>query len=261
MRKLPVYRIWFATHVGYGTLGSGGIGPKLGGCIVDGALGKPESDVTEIVPISRHSLHGELTERLRDMIIEGQLSPGTRINEGPLGKALGVSRTPMREAIKFIASEGLIELIPGRGAVIKALTQRDVREMLEVLCGLETQAARIGCRVATPGQIAAIALLHGQMMQCYDRRDRLEYYKTNQAIHTGIVQLAGNNFLAAQHGAIQARLKRIRFLGNAAPAKWDAAVAEHQVMITALQARDADALSAILTEHLVRTWDRVQDSL
>ncbi len=235
--------------------------PVARGCIVDGALGKPETDDTAIIPISRHSLHGELTERLRDMIIEGQLLPGTRINEGPLGKALGVSRTPMREAIKFVASEGLIELVPGRGAVIKTLTQRDVREMLEVLCGLETLAARIGCRVATAGQIAAIAALHKQMMQCYQRRDRLEYHKLNQAIHTGIVQLADNNFLAMQHAAIQARLKRIRFLGNAAPAKWDATVAEHEIMIAALLARDADALSAVLTEHLVRTWDRVQDSL
>jgi len=228
---------------------------------VDGALAKPETEDTHIVPISRHSLHGELTERLRDMIIEGQLLPGTRINEGPLGKALGVSRTPMREAIKFIASEGLIDLVPGRGAVIKTLTQRDVREMLEVLCGLETLAARIGCRVATPGQIAAIEALHRQMMVCYDRRDRLEYYKLNQAIHTGIVQLADNKFLATSHAAIQARLKRIRFLGNAAPEKWDGAVAEHQVMIAALLARDADRLSAVLTEHLLRTWDRVQDSL
>jgi DNA-binding GntR family transcriptional regulator len=231
------------------------------GCKLDGSLIKPLAEDAQIIPISRHSLHGELTERLRDMIIEGRLLPGTRINEGPLSKALGVSRTPMREAIKFIASEGLIELIPGRGAVIKALTQRDVREMLEVLCGLETLAARIGCRVATPAQIATIHTLHQQMMQCYEGRDRLEYYKLNQAIHTGIAQLADNTFLATQHAAIQARLKRIRFLGNAAPAKWDAAVAEHEIMITALLARDADALSAILTEHLLRTWDRVQDSL
>jgi DNA-binding GntR family transcriptional regulator len=228
---------------------------------LDGVLIKPVNDDARIIPISRHSLHGELTERLRDMIIEGQLLPGTRLNEGPLGKALGVSRTPMREAIKFIASEGLIELIPGRGAVIKALSQRDVREMLEVLCGLETLAARIGCRVATPEQINAIHVLHQQMMQCYERRDRLEYYKLNQAIHTAIAQLADNNFLATQHAAIQARLKRIRFLGNSAPAKWDAAVAEHAVMITALLARDADALSAILTEHLARSWERVQDIL
>jgi DNA-binding GntR family transcriptional regulator len=228
---------------------------------LDGASINPVIEDPQIVPISRHSLHGELTERLRDMIIDGRLKPGTRINEGALGKALGVSRTPMREAIKFIASEGLIELIPGRGAVIKVLTQRDVREMLEVLCALETMAARIGCQVATSDQIAAIETLHEQMMQYYKSGDRLEYYKLNQAIHSGIAQLAGNNFLVAQHASIQARLKRIRFLGNADPVEWDAAVAEHAIMITALLARDADALSAILTEHLVRSWDRVQDSL
>jgi DNA-binding GntR family transcriptional regulator len=172
-----------------------------------------------------------------------------------------VSRTPLREAIKFIASEGLIELVPGRGALIKALTPRDVREMLAVLCGLETMGARIGCGVATPAQIAAIERLHEQMMRCYERGDRLEYYKLNQAIHTGIVQLADNRFLAAQHAAIQARLKRIRFIGNGTPEKWACAVAEHEAMIEALTARDSERLSAVLIQHMDRTWDRVENSL
>jgi DNA-binding GntR family transcriptional regulator len=240
-----------------------GAGPSspAGTLTVDGALDKALADAPEIQPISRHSLHGDLVERIRDMIIEGQLRPGARINEGQLGTALGVSRTPLREAIKFIASEGLIELVPGRGAVIKALTPRDVREMLAVLCGLETMAARIGCGLATSIQIAAIERLHEQMMRCYQRDDRLEYYKLNQAIHTGIVQLADNRFLAAQHAAIQARLKRIRFLGNGTPEKWACAVAEHEAMIEALAARDSDRLSAVLIQHMDLTWDRVKDSL
>ncbi len=218
-------------------------------------------DQPAIVPISRHTLHGELVERLRDMIIEGRLAPGSRINEGPLGTSLGVSRTPLREAIKFVASEGLIELVPGRGAVVKAMTPNDVREMLQVLTGLEVMAGRLACLAASAGQIAELRVLHNAMMAFYASRNRLEYYKCNQAIHTGIARLSGNAFLAAQHEAIQSRLKRIRFLGNEGPSKWAGAVAEHEDMIIALEARDKDRLAAVLTAHLERTWDRVCDTL
>ena len=103
-----------------------------------------------IVPLNRKSLHDELVERIRDMIIEGQLAPASRIHEGQLGMALGVSRTPLREALKYLASEGLIELVAGRGAIVRKLTAKDVREMLDVLSALESLGAHLTCRHATP---------------------------------------------------------------------------------------------------------------
>ena len=226
---------------------------------MDNAIEQPGSEEPDILKISRHTLHGELVERLRDMIIEGQLPPGSRINEGQLGGKLGVSRTPLREAIKFLASEGLIELVPGRGALVKVLTPRDVREMLQVVTALETMAAREACRVATAPQIAALRGVHDEMMRCYESGNRLDYYKYNQAIHSGLVRLSGNRFLAEQHEAIQLRMKRIRYLGNAAPDNWRGAVTEHEAMIAALEARDAEALSRAVVQHLDRTWARVQN--
>ena len=212
-------------------------------------------------PLGRVSLHAELMERLRDLIIEGTLRPGMRINEVQLCASLGVSRTPLREAIKSIASEGLIELVPGRGALIRTLGPRDVQEMLAVLGTLEVMAGRLACRAATDDEIAAVRRLHDEMMGCFRRRDRLEYYKRNQAIHTAIVRLGGNRFLSGQHEAIQARLKRIRFIGNEGPAKWQGAVAEHEAMIAALEARDQRVLARALARHLARTWERVRDIL
>ena len=211
-----------------------------------------------ILPVSRHTLHGELVERLRDLIIEGKLLPGSRINEGDLSAKLGVSRTPMREAIKFVASEGLIELVPGRGAVIRKFTPADVAEMLEVLGLLEVAGARATCRRATAAEIAGVRALHDEMMACYATQDRLEYYKKNQAIHSALARLSGNRFLADQHQAIQARLKRIRFIGNAGQEKWAAAVADHQAIIAALEARDEAALARALNDHFSATWQRVQ---
>ena len=215
----------------------------------------------DILKISRHTLHGDLVERLRDMIIEGKLPPGSRINEGQLGGRLGVSRTPLREAIKWLASEGLVELVPGRGALVRVLTRRDVQEMLEVLSLLEVTAARIACRTATAREVAALRDVHDEMLRFYAAGNRLEYYKRNQAIHSGLSRLSGNRFLAEQHEAIQLRLKRIRYLGNGSPDNWRGAVADHEAMIAALVARDEEALAKAVADHMDKSWIRIRDNI
>jgi DNA-binding GntR family transcriptional regulator len=214
-----------------------------------------------IVPLSRPTLHGQLVDRVRTLIVEGQLAPGTRIHEGELGKALGVSRTPLREALKVLASEGLVELVQGRGAVVRKLTGKDVAEMLDVLRALETLAARLACRNATDAQIAALRRTHDEMISFYEAGNRLDYYWRNQAIHAGLADLSGNALLATMHATIQARMKRIRFIGNEDPGGWTAAVAEHREMIAALEARDEARLAAVVARHLDETWKRVANKL
>jgi len=215
-------------------------------------------DQHTILPVARHSLHDDLVERIRDMIIEGIMEPGSRIHEGQLGKALGVSRTPLREALKFLASEGLIDLVPGRGGIVHQLSPRDVRNMLDVLIALETLAGRLACLHATDQQIAGVRDLHDRMMSLHADGKRLEYYKLNQAIHSAVAALSGNDCLASTHASIQLRLKRIRFLGNEAPANWDGAAREHVELMQALEKRDAVALTEVLTRHLEETWTRVR---
>jgi len=211
--------------------------------------------------IERQPLLDAILTRLRDMIIEGALPPGTRLNEGQIGQQLGVSRTPLREAIKYLASEGLVELVPARGAVVKQFGAREVRDMLEVIRMLEQQAGLIACAQASDAGIAQVRALHDRMLDCYQRRDRLAYYKLNQAIHSAIVALADNGALSEVHSRLQTRLKRIRFIGHEGPERWAHAVAEHEAIITALEARDADGLSAILGRHLTQAWERVRDDL
>jgi DNA-binding GntR family transcriptional regulator len=212
-------------------------------------------------PIRRWTLHDELVSRLRDMIIEGELAPGQRVHEGLLGKTLGVSRTPLREALKFLASEGLVELVAGRGAVIRKFSPKDVQDMLEVLGEIEALGARLACERATAAEIAQVRALHDDMMRLYKAGSRLEYYKHNQAIHSAFARLSGNAFLATTHETIQSRLKRIRFIGNDRPERWRAAVKEHGEIIAAFEARDAEHLSKAIKHHLQQTWIRVQHEL
>jgi DNA-binding GntR family transcriptional regulator len=199
--------------------------------------------------------------RVRDMIIEGELTPGTRIHEGNLGGKLGVSRTPLREALKFLASEGLVELSPGRGAVVRQFSAKDVYDSLVVLGALEGLAGRLACEQATDEDIREVRRLHDHMMEMYASRDRLPYFKLNQNIHSAILRLTKNEALAYVHGTLQARLRRIRYIGNEGPEKWAAAVADHEEIISALEARDAERLSKVLTVHMERTWERVRNSI
>jgi DNA-binding GntR family transcriptional regulator len=212
-------------------------------------------------PIARPSLHEAIVTRVRDMIIEGALAPGTRVHEGNLGKELGVSRTPLREALKFLASEGILELSPGRGAVVRQFTPKDVHDSLIVLGGLEGMAGRLACQHATDAEIREVRQLHDRMIEMYTKRDRLPYFKLNQGIHAAILHLSKNEPLMYLHGILQGRLRRIRYIGHEGPEKWAAAVADHEDIIAALEARDADRLASALAGHMERSWDRIRDGL
>ena len=220
------------------------------------------TEAAEAYPrIQRRTLHEEVLERLRDMIIEGRLEPGQRINEGAVGAQLGVSRTPLREAIKSLASEGLVEMQPAKGAVVRRFSLRDLREILEVIKSLEQLGGRIACAQATDAQISEVVALHEKMMALYAEQNRLEYFKLNQAIHSAIVAASGNAVLMEMHETLQARIKRLRFIGNEGPSKWAGAVAEHEGMIIALKRRDGEALAVEIGKHMDHTLDRVKEVL
>jgi DNA-binding GntR family transcriptional regulator len=212
-----------------------------------------------VEPIHKRTLHDEVLPRVRDMIIEGVLDAGTRINETELGLRLGVSRTPLREAIKTLAGEGLIELVTSKGAVVRRFTRNDVAHMLESLKLFEMFAAKQACLHATDAEIRAVVKLHKSMVQEYKKRNRLSYYKLNQEIHTVLVRLGGNPVIADLHGMMQSRLKRIRYLGNHETSKWASAMAEHEEMMKALAARDGEALAEVMGRHMDQTLLRVSD--
>ncbi len=219
------------------------------------------SSHSDVVPIARPTLHAIVVSRLRDMVIEGTLPAGGRIHEGQLGEQLGVSRTPLREALKVLASEGLVELIPSRGAVVTTLTQKTAQDMLDVLKELEAMAAPLICANASDEEIAEICRLHEEMLGYYATRSRLEYFKLNQQIHSRLVSLAGNESLSLVYEILQTRMKRIRFLGDRKDDSWRAAVEDHEQIIKALKSRNGPALAQTMVEHVTSSWDRIKCAL
>lgn len=211
--------------------------------------------------ITNRSLHDQVASRVRDLIIEGILEPGMRIDEARLIEELGVSRTPFREALRTLAAEGLVIVRPSKGSVVRKLTPDDVFSMLEVLGHLEKLAGELACERASDDEIAALVELHENMMDRYQARDRMPYYKMNQEFHSRLAELSKNQTLLEMQANIQARLKRIRYIGNQKPDSWAGAVADHEEMVLALKERDGTRLGEAMATHLSKTWERVKDSI
>lgn len=209
-------------------------------------------------PIRRTPLHDEVARRIRDLIVEGELRPGARVPERELCERFGISRTPLREALKILASEGLVDLQHHRGAVIAQLTPEAVDEMFQVMEALEALAGELACGHASDAEIAAVRALHERMLAEHARRELSEYFKLNQQIHEAIVAAAGNALLAQIYRGLNMRIRRARYMANLSPARWDQAVAEHAQILAALEARDGARLSRLLKEHLQHKADVVK---
>jgi DNA-binding GntR family transcriptional regulator len=212
-------------------------------------------------PIARPTLHEELVTRLRDLIVEGELGPGTRLNERVLCQRFGVSRTPLREAVKVMASEGLVELLPNRGAEVTALTDEGVQYLFEVIGALEGLAGELACQRIDESGLAEIRVLHYTMLMHHTRRELPEYFRCNQKIHEQIVAAAGNPVLAATYRSLSTRIRRARYVANHSQERWDHAVREHEQILEALAARDGAKLRDLLQLHLANKLEVVKAAI
>ncbi|TAJ83236.1 GntR family transcriptional regulator [Reyranella sp.] len=201
-------------------------------------------------PIARSSLPEAAAERLRTLIIEGGLQPGAKLNERELCERLGVSRTPLREAFRMLAADGLLVQLPNRGAQVVALSPDDVRDGFEVMAALEGLAGELAVARVTDNDIADLRALQAEMEAAHLQHDLPAYYRINRIIHDRLNAIAGNAVLGQTYRTLNARLHALRFRSNLNRAKWDQAVAEHRSMIAALAARDGAALRDLLIRHL-----------
>lgn len=200
--------------------------------------------------IARRSLHEELADRLREMIVEREIEPGVRINEKALCTRFAVSRTPLREALKVLAREGFVLLTPNRGASVAALTAADLEEAFPVMGALEALAGALACRHATDAEIRAIRALHDRMRAHYLAGERQAYFRLNERIHLAIADAARNPTLARMQRSLDGRVRRGRYQANISQARWDQAMAEHEAIIAALGTRDGPRLAEVMRTHL-----------
>lgn len=215
----------------------------------------------DILTIPRAGLHDQVVGRLRQMLVEGRIAPGAKLNERELSEVLKVSRTPLREAIKMLAAEGLVELLPNRGAIAVELTEDDVRHTFEVMAGLEGLSGELAAQRITDAELAEIQALHFEMMAAYTRSDLSGYYRLNALIHSAINAAAKNPVLTTTYTQVNARLQALRFRSNQDGEKWKNAMREHGAMVDALLAHDGVAMRTVLVAHLNNKRDVVMEQL
>ena len=208
------------------------------------------TELGHIQSLHRKSLHEELVERLRTILVESNLKPGEKVPERALCERLGVSRTPMREALKVLASDGLVTLVNNRGAVIRGLSEQDIKDLFSVIGALEALAGEMACQRLGQSQIAKLELLHNKMVQHYENNDLAAYAECNRQIHSSLLKASGNQVLINQYELLSIRLRRIRFKVNQSPKRWKQAIKEHEDMMRSLKKRDGKKLASQLRQHL-----------
>jgi DNA-binding GntR family transcriptional regulator len=211
--------------------------------------------------IDRRPLPKLVADRLRDLITRGELLPGERLNERLLTKRFGISRTPLREAIGILASEGLVTSAPNRGAVVASLTSADAEDMFQVMAVLEALGGELACQRATDRDIAEVRALHEQMRVHHAKRDLDTYFDFNQRIHQKIIDCARNRELTDVYRRISVRIRRARYLANLSRERWDHAMQEHEQILEELMKRDNTQLKALLAQHLENKYEVIRNWL
>lgn len=204
----------------------------------------------EIKPSQRRSLSEETADKLRELILLEKLPPGMHIPERDLAEVLGISRTPMREALRILENEGLVDHTPTRRSRVANPSAEELAHSMQVLATLEALAGELACMNASDSQITAIAALNRQMVEKNDVMNSIDFFKTDMEFHTGIVAASGNTALTDTHAKYNARLWRARFLSSRRKLGRATTLQQHQDITAALQDRNVSGAAHTMREHI-----------
>ena len=205
-------------------------------------------------PIQRGTIHDEAVVVLREMIIRAELPPGQRIPEADLCRQLGISRTPLREAIRVLVSEGLVTLVPRRGALVAKPTPEEIQGLLYTLGAIESFCAPLMCKNVAEDEIRDIERLHVAMLAHRAHGRTSDYYHANQAIHQSIVSGAGSKFMAELYRSLSLRVLRVRYFLVLPESSWSRAIQEHEKILRLIKKRKGPELAALMLKHMIGSW-------
>lgn len=209
----------------------------------------PDRQPEDHLAITRKHLHGELLDRLREMIIHGEIGPGSKIPEKELCNQFGISRTPLREALKVIAFEGLISLNHNRGAVVRPLSVIDLRELFPIYTHLQVLAAVLACERLSTEDIEKLMKLHERHSAVVKANAFPDCVAIDDAVHVGIERACGSSMLISLLQVVSGRIRQARYSIRAPEARLKDALAEHERILVKLKERDPEGLSRAVRAH------------
>jgi len=214
------------------------------------------TSVTRSSTFEKTTLATEIARHLREAIIRGELAPGERVNELKLTRTLALSRSPVREAIRILAAEGLLTIEPHRGAHVRPVSDEDLEEIFDVRLMVESHGLRCGHRL-TPAAIAPLRKAVDEARAAL-RADAFEpWHRASLRFHDGLVALAANRHLARLHEELKVSLRRYQISIIRLPGQPERSQAEHESILDALEQRRVDQGVALVTTHITNLKEAV----
>ncbi|MEJ5991952.1 GntR family transcriptional regulator [Ramlibacter sp. PS3R-8] len=229
------------------------------------AAAKPRRTSPPAAPAARGprkgDLNGNAVTALRDLIVSGGLAPGQRLNERELCEQLAVSRTPVREALKVLTQEGLLQALPNRSPTVAPLDARETAALVEVVAAIESLAGELAAQKVSDAQVAELGILHYTMLAHQARKELGAYFNANKAFHRRIVEYADNPVLLWIWDLLSLRVDRARYASNQWPERWQEATGEHSKLLELFSARDASGVAQAMRAHVRKGLSVVVASL
>lgn len=197
--------------------------------------------------LAPRALYEEVAERLRQRIFKRELEPGSWIDEVKLAQEYGISRTPLREALKVLAAEGLVTMKVRRGAYVTEVSEQDLAEVYHLLSLLESDAAGAVARKASDAELAELQSLHTELGAAVKRRDR--FFVLNERFHVRLLEIAGNRWRTQVVADLRKVMKLNRHNSLLKSGRVEESLAEHAALMQALMQRDAKRATRCMEEH------------
>jgi len=199
------------------------------------------------VSLAPRALYEEVAELLRQRIFRRELEPGSWIDEARIAQEYGISRTPLREALKVLAAEGLVTMKVRRGAYVTEVSERDLREVYHLLSLLESDAAGVVAEQATPEQLKELKALHAELEGAVSDPDR--FFAINERFHMRLLEIAGNRWRNQMVADLRKVMKLNRHNSLLKSGRIAESLAEHAQIVAALEQRNRDAATRRMQEH------------
>ena len=192
-------------------------------------------------PIERHqTLREKILETIRDAILKGNLKPGERVSEPELAERFGISRTPIREAFRQLESEGYLEVIPRKGAVVASLSERDIEEFYAIKSILEGYAARMAAENLTARDIERLETINARLQEIAEEGDVKNFFRVHNEFHELFIKASGNEKLHELINQLVLKFNRLRLASLSQPGRMQISVQEHKKIIQAFKQHDGE---------------------
>ena len=208
--------------------------------------------------IEKKTLHEEIANNLRELIMSGELQEGHKIKEDELCSSMGISKTPLREALRVLSVEGLIKLVPNRGSFVSTPTFEEIREMFDVMSVLEGICARAAAEKMNAKDLAALEKLHNNLEKNFKHRAQREYIRINNQFHSFVQEMAGNRTLNQIVNGLRQKILLYRYQSLNLPERFEQSIQEHRDLIEAFRKKESKKAETLMRRHLKKQCDALE---